>query len=355
MDLFANTPQQGLVPGSTGVAGTFPVVKSELLFPEPAATYIQMPSGEWKLNPIQAATPDEIKMMDAAAHIPGMWEYIRNTYPVGAYPDPATARRNAVQDQNVRRSMAVYDTQLAASKTTSANKTAQVSRAYIAKDFLQTYVTQVRRMRDLKLDVNRDGTPRIALDVLSNDARWIDFSQQPLVGDMFGQGGYGIPLYVQEFLGMSPEWQSVRQRAIKGDGAAIIMLANLGSAQNAVRALGDVGNLAVAEQIAVMQSLLPSPKDSRDQALGKVIHFNNMLDTIIGRLNSHNGGEQAVRDVFRSNGQGYIAASRAEADQRYQNVPPLPQMAPANPQDYRFLGSGYNPNPTFLPYEPGSR
>jgi len=350
-------------PGSSGVAGTLPVVDTDPspLFPDTNTRYVTMPTGEVKLNPQVPVTPDETLMMDAVAHTPGASEYVRQTYTsqIGRrYPDAATARQNAVQDLKVRRVMQAYTQELNQGRITSANKVAQVARAQIAKDFLATYLTQVRRMDpqgNMAPDYNRDGNPRIALDALSDNPEWIDFSQQPLTAP-FGQGGPGIPLYVQHFLGMDPSWMSIRQMAIYGDGAAIILMANLGSAQNAVRALGDVGNLAVAEQEMVMRNLIPSPRDSRGLALGKVLHFNQMLNTIQQRLSNGQTGEQAVRDVMRSEGQGYIDTSRAYADAHYaQQPPPGPSLlnipTQTQPQDYQALAGAYNPQPILPPYD----
>ena len=359
MDLSAPAPGQvATVPGSTDVPGSLTVVDPSPLFPDPSPRYVPQPDGSVKLNPIVPPTPDEILMSDAAAHTPGMTPYIRNTYTnqIGIkYPDAASARAAAVQDGWVRQGMQAYSQSLKTQQTQSANKVAQVARAVIAKDFLGTYITQVRRP-DMQPDFNRDGTPRIAIDVLAsgtnpNNAAWLDLSQQPLVGDMIGQGGYGVPLYVQQFFKMDPGWQSVRQLALQGDGAAIIMMANLGSAQNAVRALGDVGNLAVAEQEMVMRSLLPSPKDSREQALGKIIHFNMMLNTIVTRLQANQDGGTAVRDVFRQNGQSYIATTRPNADAYYgqpQNQPQGPQLMqmqlPVQAGDYQHLTGSVRPS-----------
>jgi hypothetical protein len=313
--------EAGAQGGSTNAPtpGAPPVIRTEPLFPEGPSVY-QLPSGEVKAYPTQLPTDQENLMMDAAAHEPTgrLFDYIKAKYPVqlgpDGRPDPASARRNAVQDPVVRNAMQTYASDLKRAQAPGgANVAGQVKRVQIARAFNRSYVTQVTDTNGNPAR-NGDGSARIPLDALSNNQEWIYWSNFPGVSTFIGQSGLGLPPSVKDYLGLDDSWLSLQQRMNKGDTAAAVILMNRGSAQNAVRALGDVGNLAVAEQDAVMRNLLPSPKDSYDAAVAKFRHFDRMLSTIEQRLTAGQDGEVAVRDVFRSGGYAGIVMPQRPAD-----------------------------------------
>lgn len=252
------------------------------LFPPPPTTWVD-PAG--RIHPVTPHEPtaNEVAIYGAAGADPDLENYIRSHY-----TDP----QDAAGDVHVQRAVALWQQKLAATGKSAQSVQTQLTRLIAALGQADLF-TRPSHNPDGSIARNADGTPRTPLDALTTNTEWAALGGLPLVGGLIGPQGPAMPFV--------PGYRNIERMRLEGDPAASDIL-ELANPQTGVRALGDVGNISVPEQAAVLKRNLPNPGDTKVLATNKLNTWKELLGNLITGLSRGEVDPAQLHDMLLHGG-----------------------------------------------------